>query len=168
MNFQFQIREATPEDVPSIYSLVRDLAEYEKMSDEVVGTDEMMHESLFGEKAVAECILATIEDKAVGLALFFHNFSTFLAKPGIYLEDLFVMPEFRGQGIGKALLSRVAKTAVERNCGRMEWSVLDWNKPSIDFYDSLGAVQMSEWITCRLTGEPLLKTAELYDQASND
>jgi GNAT superfamily N-acetyltransferase len=134
---------------------IKELAEYERLSDMVVADASRIQEMLFGDRSYAEVVLAEWEGQSAGFALFFHNFSTFLAKPGIYLEDLFVRPEFRGRGIGKALLKRLAELAVERGCGRLEWAVLDWNKPSIDFYESLDAKPMSEWIIYRLSGESL-------------
>ena len=153
------IRNATPEDIPTIAELIRALAEYEHLSHAVTLDERDLHDHLFGERPYAEVILA--EDSAVspttvvGFALFFHNYSTFLGKPGIYLEDLFVLPDRRGEGHGKALLAALARLAVERGCGRLEWSVLDWNQPSIDFYRSLGAVSMDDWTTYRLTGAGL-------------
>ncbi len=156
-----EIRSARPEDAASILSLIQELADYEKLSNEVVATPELIRETLFGERPVAECLLAELDGQSVGFALFFYNYSTFLGRPGIYLEDLYVQPVHRKRGIGKALFKRVAGVAVERNCGRMEWSVLDWNEPSIDFYKSMGAVPMSEWTVYRLTGETL-KSAAAY------
>jgi GNAT superfamily N-acetyltransferase len=150
------IRPATPDDTPIIAGLIRALAEYERLAHEVTFDEAELREHLFGERRFAEVILAEHESEVVGFALFFHNFSTFLGKPGIYLEDLFVQPEHRGAGHGRALLAALARIAVERGCGRLEWSVLDWNEPSIAFYRSLGAVPMDEWTTYRLTGEPLV------------
>ena len=147
-------RKAVREDVPLILEFIKGLAEYEKMSDEVVATEEILDEWLF-EKEKAEVIFAIAEGEEVGFALFFHNFSTFLGRAGIYLEDLFVKPKYRGNGYGKAILKRLAQIAVERGCGRLEWSCLDWNQPSIDFYLSLGATPMSGWTGYRLTGETL-------------
>jgi GNAT superfamily N-acetyltransferase len=135
--------------------LIRELAEYERLLDQVVANEASLHRALFGERRHVEALVAAVPGAIVGFALYFHNFSTFLGKSGMYLEDLFVRPAFRGQGIGKALLQRVAQLAVERDCGRMEWSVLDWNEPSIRFYESLGAQPMSDWTTYRLTGESL-------------
>jgi len=154
-----QIREATEEDVPVILWFIRQLAEYERLLHEAVMTEETLRQSLFGSRPVAEVLLAYFDDKPVGFAVFFHNFSTFLGKPGLYLEDLFVIPEMRGRGFGKALLVRLAKIAVDRNCGRFEWAVLDWNKPSIEFYKKLGAAPMDEWTIFRVTGEALKKLA---------
>lgn len=145
-------RKAVREDVPLILEFIKGLAEYEKMSDEVVATEEILDEWLF-DKEKAEVIFAIAEGEEVGFALFFHNFSTFLGRAGIYLEDLFVKPKYRGNGYGKAILKRLAQIAVERGCGRLEWSCLDWNQPSIDFYLSLGATPMSGWTGYRLTGE---------------
>lgn len=144
-------RYAQNEDSSLILTFIKGLAEYEKMSDEVVAIKELLSEWIF-EKKKAEVIFACEDGKEVGFALFFHNFSTFLGRAGIYLEDLFVLPEYHGKGYGKALLKELAKTAVERECGRLEWWCLDWNKPSIDFYRSLDAEPMSEWTVYRITG----------------
>ena len=138
------IRPATAADVPTIARLIRALAEYERLAHEVVLDEARLHEHLFGPRPYAEVLLAEDAGQVVGFALFFHNYSTFLAKPGVYLEDLFVVPEQRGRGHGKALLTALARLAVERGCGRLEWAVLDWNTPSIDFYCSLGAVPMDD------------------------
>jgi len=151
------LRRAVRADAPEILRLIRALAEYEKLTHEVVANEAALAQALFGDKPAAEVLLAEEAGRAVGFALFFQNFSTFLGKPGIYLEDLFVEPAFRGQGIGKALLAAVARTAVERRCGRLEWSVLDWNTPAIDFYTALGAQPMSDWTLFRVTGEALRK-----------
>ena len=151
-------RYATADDAEKILFFIRQLAEYEKMSDQVVATEELLREWIF-EKKKAEVIFAVCDGKEVGFALFFHNFSTFLGRAGIYLEDLFVLPEYRGRGFGKGLLQMLAKIAVERGCGRLEWSCLDWNKPSIDFYLSLGAVPMDEWTVYRMTGDILKEFA---------
>jgi len=148
---QFLIRPAVPTDVPEILRLIRELAVYEKLEHMVVGTNATLHASLFGAHPAAECLLAEAEGRAVGFALYFTTFSTFLCKPGIHLEDLFVEPGERGRGIGKALLARLATIAVERGCGRLEWNVLDWNTPSIRFYESLGAKIMKEWWLVRMT-----------------
>lgn len=150
-----EIRLATSADIPAILELIRELAEYERLLDQVVADESALNRALFGERQFAEALLATVQDQAIGFAFFFHNFSTFLGKPGMYLEDLYVRPAFRGQGFGKALLTRVASIAVERDCGRMEWSVLDWNTPSIRFYESLGASPLSDWTIYRLTGDAL-------------
>ncbi|MDD7193936.1 MAG: GNAT family N-acetyltransferase [Clostridiaceae bacterium] len=160
MNGETEIRFATAQDIPIILDFIKKLAEYEKMSDEVVATEELLNEWIF-QKQKAEVIFALEDGKEVGFALFFHNFSTFLGKAGIYLEDLFVLSEYRGRGHGKALLSRLAEIACERGCGRLEWSCLDWNKPSIDFYLSLGASPMDDWTVYRDTGEKLIRLSQL-------
>lgn len=156
------IRAAQAPDVGTILELIRALADYEKLSHEVVATVEALQQSLFpadGAKPAAYCILADVDGRTAGFALYFFNYSTFLARPGLYLEDLFVRTEFRGRGVGKALLLHLAKLANQRGCGRMEWSVLDWNQPAIDFYESLGARRMQEWQICRLTGDALTQYA---------
>ena len=150
-----QIRSATAADVSDILGLIRELAEYERLLDQVVADEAGLHRALFGDRPYVEALVATVGAETVGFALFFHNFSTFLGKPGMYLEDLYVRPAFRGRGLGKALLTRVAQIAVDRDCGRMEWSVLDWNEPSIRFYESLGAKPLTDWTAYRLTGEAL-------------
>jgi GNAT superfamily N-acetyltransferase len=150
------IRPAIPEDTKTIARLIRALAEYEKLAHEVSLDEARLHEHLFGSRPFAEVLLAEAKGSVVGFALFFHNYSTFVGRPGIYLEDLFVEPEHRGQGHGKALLVELARLAVERGCGRLEWAVLDWNEPAIQFYRSLGAVPMDAWQTYRLTGNALL------------
>lgn len=155
----FQIVFATENDCAEILNFINLLAEYEKMHSDVVATEELLKEWIF-EKKKAEVIFAVEDGKKVGFALFFHNFSTFLGRAGIYLEDLFVLPEFRGKGYGKALLQKLAGIAVERGCGRLEWSCLDWNKPSIDFYLSLGAKPMDGWKVYRLEGETLINNAK--------
>lgn len=157
MNSQnkLEIIKAEKKDAATILYFIKQLAEYEKLSHEVEATVEQLEKTLFGENSKAECIIEYYENKPVGFAIFFHNYSTFLAKPGIYLEDLFVLPEMRGKGFGKKLLQHLAKLAVERNCGRLEWWVLDWNKPAIDFYKSLGAAPMDEWTVFRVTGDSL-------------
>ena len=155
----FTIRYAKKEDCGLILKFIRELASYEKMSDQVVATEELLCEWIF-EKKKAEVIFATVDDKEIGCALFFHNFSTFLGRAGIYLEDLYVIPEYRNRGYGKALLKELAKITVQRGCGRLEWSCLDWNKPSIDFYLSLGSNPMDEWTVYRITGDNLLNMAE--------
>lgn len=154
-----EIHPATETDVPLLLRFIKELAEYERLSHEVTATEEVLRESLFGERRVAEAMLAYADGEPAGFALFFHNFSTFLGRPGIYLEDLYVRPEFRGSGIGRALLAYLAKIAQERNCGRLEWWVLDWNEPSIGFYKSLGAEAMDDWTVYRITGEELEKLA---------
>ena len=153
------IRFATENDCALILHFIRDLAEYEKMADQVVASEELLREWIF-EKQKAEVLFVCEEGKELGFALFFHNFSTFLGRAGIYLEDLFVLQEYRGKGYGKALLKKLAQIAVERGCGRLEWSCLDWDSPSIDFYRSLGAIPMDDWTTYRLTGETLKKLSE--------
>ena len=150
-----EIKAASIDDVPLIFSFIKKLAEYEKLLDEVVATEDGLREVLFGERRYAETVIAYSHNEPVGFALFFHNFSTFVGKPGIYLEDLFIDPAHRGKGYGKALLAHLAKLAQERNCGRLEWAVLNWNQPSIEFYESLGAKPMNEWTVYRLTGEAL-------------
>jgi GNAT superfamily N-acetyltransferase len=150
-----EIRPATEDDVPIILSLIRELAEYERLSHEVVATEGLLRESLFGERRGAEVLIACCKGAPAGFALFFHSFSTFLGRPGIYLEDLYVKPEFRGRGIGRALLTHLARLAKERGCGRLEWAVLDWNEPAIKLYKSIGAVPMDEWTVYRVTGEAL-------------
>jgi GNAT superfamily N-acetyltransferase len=152
---QFEVRSATAEDVPLILDLIRELAEYEELSHEVVATEDSLLEGLFGDRPIAEVLVAEQGEEAAGFALFFHNFSTFLGKPGIYLEDLYVRPRFRRTGIGKAMLAYLARLAKERGCGRLEWSVLDWNEPSIRFYESLGAVAMDDWTVHRVSGRAL-------------
>ena len=152
-------RFAQEKDTALILYFIKELAKYEKMLDDVVATEEILKEWIF-EKGKAEVVFALEDGKEVGFALFFHNFSTFLGRSGLYLEDLFVKPEFRGKGYGKALLKKLAQIAVERGCGRFEWSCLDWNKPSIDVYLSLGAQPMEDWTVYRLTGEALAKMAE--------
>jgi GNAT superfamily N-acetyltransferase len=151
MSDDFTIRPAVPKDIPEILRLIGALAEYEKLADMAVGTDARLGESLFGARPAAEALIVERGGRAVGFAIFFTTFSTFLCKPGLYLEDLFVEPEHRGHGIGKALLRRLAALAVERECGRFEWRVLDWNEPSIRFYETLGAKLMPEWQLVRMT-----------------
>ncbi|HWA26550.1 MAG TPA: GNAT family N-acetyltransferase [Lacunisphaera sp.] len=156
------LRPARPADVPVILDLIRALADYEKLTDEVTATPAQLEQSLFpagGAAAAAHCVLAEADGVSAGFALYFFNYSTFLARPGLYLEDLFVRPEFRGRGLGKALLLHLAKLANQRGCGRMEWTVLDWNQPAIDFYESLGAKRMKAWQICRLTGPDLRQYA---------
>lgn len=156
---QLVLRFATENDTKTILEFIKGLAEYEKMSDDVVATEELLREWIF-EKEKAEVILAEAEGENVGFALFFHNFSTFLGRAGIHLEDLYVKPEYRGKGYGKALLKEVAHIAVERECGRLEWSCLDWNQPSIDFYLSLGAKPLEEWTEYRVIGDTLKELAK--------
>jgi len=151
------IRRAAPTDVSAILRFIRALAEYEKLSHAAVATEGMLREHLFGPKPAAEVLIAEWAGEPVGFALYFTTFSTFLGRPGIWLEDLFVLPEHRGRGVGKALLLEVARIAVERRCGRLEWSVLDWNEPAIRFYKSLGAVTMDDWTIYRADGDALEK-----------
>ena len=161
MNPAFQIRSAIASDVPQIFNLIQALAEYEKLSHQVTGTAEDLKEHLFGDRVSAEVIVAEIKDKVVGFALFFPNYSTFLTQPGIYLEDLFVLPEYRRRGIGKAMLSHLGKLAVARNAGRLEWSVLDWNASAIAFYQDMGAKVLPDWRTCRVTEAALTDLAAM-------
>lgn len=156
------LRLATKNDVPQILSFIQALAEYEKLAHQVVATEDKLGATLFGDKAFAEVVIADYQGKPAGFALFFHNYSTFLAKPGIYLEDLFVDPSLRGKGIGKALITYLAKLAVERDCGRLEWSVLDWNQPAIDFYQSLGATMLDDWRINCVTGPTLQAMAQQF------
>ncbi|MBI3492231.1 MAG: GNAT family N-acetyltransferase [Acidobacteria bacterium] len=150
-----RIERATERDVPLIFNLIKGLAEYEKLAHEVTATEEKLRATLFGPRPAAEVVIAYADDAPAGFALFFHNYSTFLGQPGIYLEDLYVVPEWRGHGLGRRLLTHLAKLAVERHCGRLEWSVLDWNAPAIGFYRGLGARLMQEWSIFRLTGDSL-------------
>src|ERR1044071_5431122 len=154
-----KIRAATREDVPVILQLIRDLATYERAPDEAIATEEQLLDVLFGERPAAEVALVFQCDQPAGFAVYFHNFSTWLGRPGLYLEDLFVRPEKRGKGYGRALLERLAQIAQERGCGRMEWAVLDWNDPAIQFYKKLGAKPMQEWTVFRLTQEGIAKLA---------
>jgi GNAT superfamily N-acetyltransferase len=156
----FTIQNATEDDIPTILHLIRELAAYERAPDEAVATREGLREALFGKRPVAEVLIAWENEVAVGFAVFFHNFSTWLGRPGLYLEDLFVRPEDRGKGYGHALLVRLAQIAQERGCGRMEWAVLDWNEPAIQFYRTLGAVPNEEWTIFRLTRDKIAKLAE--------
>ena len=160
---ELTFRFAVKEDVSTILYFIRQLAEYERMSNEVVATEALLEEWIF-EKQKAEVLFAVADGKEIGFALFFHNFSTFLGRAGIYLEDLFILPEYRGKGYGKAILSELAKITVERGCGRLEWCCLDWNRPSIDFYLSLHAVPLSDWTIYRLTGNSLLEMAGCTDE----
>lgn len=159
------VRKALPGDLGLIVKLIRDLAEYEKLSAECFVSEEKLREHLFGPRPYCEVLIGEDERGPAGFALFFHNFSTFLAKPGIYLEDIFVLPERRGSGLGKALFKAVAKLAVERGCGRMDWAVLDWNEPAIGFYKKLGAKMMTDWTTCRLTGDALREAGSAAERA---
>lgn len=159
----FKLRFAEINDVSLILEFIKELADYEKMLHEVVATEEVLIESLF-ERKMAEVIIGEYKNKPVAFALFFHNFSTFLGRPGIYLEDLYVKPEMRGKGIGKLMLSFLAKLALERKCGRLEWWCLDWNKPSIEFYKQMGAVPMDDWTVYRVHNEALDKLAMKFDE----
>ncbi|MDW7693858.1 GNAT family N-acetyltransferase [Flammeovirgaceae bacterium SG7u.111] len=159
MNENFEIRNATAADAPLVLDYIKRLAKYEKMLDEVEATEELVIKNVF-EKKYAEVVIAELDGKPVGFALFFHNYSTFVGKPGLYLEDVFVDVEHRGKGFGKKLLAHLAQIAMERDCGRMEWSVLDWNEPSINFYKSLGTVPMDEWTVFRLVGDSLKDLAK--------
>lgn len=160
---QVKITKGTEADIPDILYFIKQLAIYEKLEHEAVATPELLKKNLFGEDRFAEVIFIHEDDVKVGFALFFKNFSTFLGKPGIYLEDLFVLPEYRGKSYGKKLLIHLAKIAVERGYGRFEWSVLDWNTPAIDFYRSIGAIPMDEWTVQRLSGDSLKKLASLQN-----
>ena len=151
----YALRAATPADIPAILRCIRGLAEYERLAHQCVATEVLLRESLFGAAPAAEVVLVSHGDETAGFALWFRSYSTFLARPGIYLEDLFVFPAHRGRGLGRRLLAHLARTAVERGYGRLEWAVLDWNVDAIRFYDSLGAVPMGDWTTYRLTGDPL-------------
>ena len=153
------VRPAQLADVQTLFTLIKALAEYEKLSHLVTGNPELLQAHLFGDRPCVEAVLAEVEGQAAGFALFFTNYSTFLTKPGIYLEDLFVLPHYRGQGIGKALLSHLAKLAGERDCGRLEWSVLDWNESAIGFYERMGATVLPDWRICRVTGEAIEQLA---------
>jgi GNAT superfamily N-acetyltransferase len=159
---EIRIRPATPDDVPLIITFIHELATYEKLAHDVVASEADMHVALFGERPVIEAVIASVDDEPVGYALFFPNFSTFLGKPGLYLEDLYVRPAARGAGVGRKLLQHLAHLVIERGWGRLEWSVLDWNEPSIAFYKKMGAKAMDEWTVFRLTG-PALETLALQD-----
>ena len=154
------LRFATADDVGLIFDFIRQLADDENIGDEVVADEDQLRQSLFGDRRVAEVVIASYDGEPAGFALFFHNFSTFLGRPGIYLEDLFVVPKLRGHGVGRILLSFLAKLAVERGCGRLEWWVLDWNEPAIRFYERLGAKAMDDWTVFRVTGEALEELAQ--------
>ena len=162
----FQIRPACVEDVPVILQLIRDLATYERAPDEVTATEEQLVDVLFGERPAAEVLLVFEAESPVGFAVYFYNFSTWLGRAGLYLEDLFVKPEKRGKGYGRALLVELAKIAHDRGCGRMEWAVLNWNEPAIKFYRALGATPMDEWTVFRLTREEIAKLADVVDTAA--
>jgi GNAT superfamily N-acetyltransferase len=165
---EIRISEATEQDVPVILTMIRALAEYEKLSDQVAATEEKLRRTLFGDSPGAEVLLAYIGDECAGMALFFPTYSTFLAQPGIYLEDLYVRPHLRGMGAGYALLRQLAQLAAERGCGRVEWEVLDWNEPSIRFYQAIGATPMDEWTRYRLTGEALQRLAGLQREEEKE
>ena len=158
------IRSAEPTDTPLILSLIKQLAEFEKLAHEVVADEQQLHSTLFGERRYAEVLIAERGGSAAGFAIFFHNYSTFLGRPGLHLEDLFVLPELRGLGIGQRLLSHLAALSVERGCGRFEWNVLDWNNPAIEFYEKLGAARLKDWLIYRLAGEPMRRLARMFDQ----
>lgn len=155
----FRIRSATASDVPVVLALIKELAAYERLSHEVVATEDDIHRALFSSRPVAEAVIGEYQGQPVAFALFFHNFSTFRGRPGLYLEDLYVTPEFRRRGLGRRLLIHLARLAVERRCGRMEWSVLDWNDPAIKAYRRIGAVPLDEWTVYRLTGDALERLA---------
>ena len=155
----FAIRPSQPGDAAAIFSMVCELAEFEKLSHLVVATEQTLHDALFGDRPVCECAIGTVDERPVAFALFFHNFSTFLGRKGLYLEDLYVKPAHRGQGYAKAMLQHLASLALERRCGRFEWSVLDWNENAIRFYKSMGADVMPDWRICRVTGTGLEKLA---------
>jgi GNAT superfamily N-acetyltransferase len=159
---ELTLRPANPNDVSVLFYLIQALAEYEKLAHAVTGSAEALEKHLFSTQPYVEAVIAEVQGKAAGFALFFHNYSTFLTQPGIYLEDLFVLPEYRRQGIGKALIKYLAQLAVERGCGRLEWSVLDWNEPAIAFYRRMGASILPDWRICRVTGEAIcaIATAE--------
>lgn len=156
---EITLRPATPNDVSVLFHLIQALAEYEKLTHAVTGSAEALEEHLFSAQPYVEAIIAEVQGKAAGFALFFHNYSTFLTQPGIYLEDLFVLPEHRRKGIGKALIKYLAQLAVERGCGRLEWSVLDWNEPAIAFYDRMGASILPDWRICRVSGDAIASIA---------
>lgn len=159
MSEEITIRAATPDDVPLMMQFIRELAEFERLAHEVEGSEALLREEMFGERPVVEAIIVRVGGEPAGWALFFHNFSTFLTRRGLYLEDLFVRPRFRGRGLGRRLLVELARIAVERKCGRLEWWVLDWNEDAIRFYRSLGAAAMDDWTVYRVTGEALTRLA---------
>ncbi|WP_460194693.1 N-acetyltransferase family protein [Thermosynechococcus sp. FA-CM-4201] len=161
MSFSFAIRPATPADVPIIFQLIQALAAYEKLSHAVTGTEEALRQHLFGDRPYAEVLLAHTPTEVIGYALFFTTYSTFLTRPGLWLEDLFVLPAYRRQGVGTALLKALARLASDRDYGRIEWSVLDWNTPAIQFYERIGATILSDWRICRLTGSALMNLKEM-------
>lgn len=155
-NASLRIDEATEQDIPTILQFIKGLADFERLAQSVEANEEILRETLFGKRRYAEVLIARFNNEPAGFALFFHNYSTFLARPGIYLEDLFVQPAMRGKGIGKALMVSLARLAVDRNCGRLEWAVLNWNESAIGFYKNLGAVPLHDWAVFRLTGEALV------------
>jgi GNAT superfamily N-acetyltransferase len=157
---QVRIEPAVPTDVTDIVGLIRELAEFERLLDQFVATEARLRESVFGPKPYAEVLMARLGQESIGFALFFHNYSTFRAQPGIYLEDLYVRPAFRGEGIGEAMRKSLAKLAVERGCGRFEWSVLDWNQRAVEFYKALGAEPLNEWTMFRVSGDNLIRLAQ--------
>lgn len=157
---KLHIREAAREDIPLLLSLIRELAEYEKLVSEVVVTEEILEESLFSQIPAAEALIGEYDGESIGFAIFFHNFSTFLGQRGLYLEDLYIKPEFRNRGFGREMLMHLAQIAVERNCGRFEWAVLDWNASAIGFYEKLGAQAMKDWTVFRVTGAALQELAQ--------
>lgn len=156
-SLNFCLRSPTPADVLAIFNLIQALAAYEQLGHAVTGTPEALARDLFGDRPIIEAVVAEVDDRIIGFALFFSNYSTFLTKSGIYLEDIFVLPEYRGAGIGKSLIKYLANLAVKRGCGRLEWSVLDWNQPAISFYESLGVKVLPDWRICRLTDEALIE-----------
>lgn len=164
----YTLQDATEADVPLVLSFIRELAEYEKVAHDVTATEDVLRESLFGNQRVAEVVLGYYRNEPVSFALFFHNFSTHLGQPGLYLEDLYVKPDMRGKGFGRTMLAYLARLARERRCGRFEWCVLDWNEPAIKFYRSLGAVPMDEWTVQRLEGEALEKLAGEFRSEAQD
>ena len=159
----FSIRSATPADIDAILGMVRELAEYENLLDQYVATEEKFQEALFGKKPIAEALVGELEDEPIAFALFFHNFSTFVGKPGLYLEDLYVKPPYRSRGFGKAFLRHLARIALKRGCARFEWTVLDWNEPAIRAYNSIAAASLDEWTIRRMEGNSLQKLAEGRD-----
>jgi GNAT superfamily N-acetyltransferase len=162
----FSIRPARPDDCATLVALIRELAVYERLEDQARATPDDLHQNLFGPRPFAEALIAEVDAEPAGFALYFHNFSTFRGQPGLYVEDLFVKPEHRGRGIGRAFLAQLAKLAMERGCGRMEWAVLDWNAPAIGFYRSLDAAAMDDWTIFRLADGPLSRLAERADEGA--
>lgn len=168
MSKPFVLRLATPDDAIVVFQLIQALAEYEKLSHTVTGSADALKKHLSGSPSTVEAVLAEVEGKAVGFALFFQNYSTFLTQPGIYLEDLFILPEYRRQGIGKALITYLAELAVSRECGRLEWTVLDWNQPAIEFYQQIGAEILPDWRICRVTGQSLTQLGQSNTTLNKD